>query len=341
MDHLEDVHAELAAGPGLSARANGLGHVGKAYPPAVPRISMGQGHIPPGACVRAPEAYRTISEVGVGETQGAFGSVEVYPGLRLRPDVEGGDQGPYGAALEVHHTCDVGRCVNRDGGPREGFAGDHPLRERDARRPGDPSHGPHQSGERSQVVRPHVEHRTGAGLEEEVRVWMPVLGTVAEHERRYGDGLPYDPLVHYLAAGLQASTEERVRGAAYPEISLGGHFQHPPPVLQAHGERLLGVYMLAGLQGRQRDLSVGDRDRQVENDLDLFIGQQLLRATSPGHAVGFCLGFCPLQYEVRTGDDLHGVERGPVFQVDAADLAAPDYSDVDCRISANGKVLHF
>src|SRR5215211_2799714 len=107
MDHLEDVHAELAAGPLLSARAKGLGHVGEAYPPAVPRVSMSQGHIPPGACVRAPEAHRTVGEVGIGETQGSFGTVEVDPGLRLRPDVERGDQGPHGAALEVHHASYV------------------------------------------------------------------------------------------------------------------------------------------------------------------------------------------------------------------------------------------
>ena len=263
MDHLEDVHAELAAGPGLSARANGLGHVGEAYPPAVPRVSMGQGHIPPGARVRAPEAYGTVGEVGVGEAQGALGAVEVDPGLRLSPDVEGGDKGPHGAALEVHHAGYVGRGVHRDGGPREGFAGDHSLGERDARRPGDPPYGSHQGRERGEVVGPHVEHRAGARLKEEVRVRVPVLGAVAEHERRHGDGLAYDPLVHDLAAGLQSAAEEGVRGAADPESSLGGHFQHPPPVLQTDSERLLSVYVLAGLQGRQRDLGVGDRDRQV------------------------------------------------------------------------------
>src|SRR5687767_1385038 len=98
MDHLEDVHAKLAASPVLSARAHGLGHISEPYPPAVSRVSMGQGDLGPGAFVRAPEAYRTVGEVGVGEAQGAFGTVEVDPGLRLRPDVEGGDQGPHGAA---------------------------------------------------------------------------------------------------------------------------------------------------------------------------------------------------------------------------------------------------
>src|ERR687898_1657226 len=210
------MHAELTTGPGLSARANGLGHVGEAYPPAVPRVSMGQGHIPPNACIRAPEAYRTVGEVGVGEAQGAFGTVEVDPGLILRPDVEGGDKGPNSAALEVHHAGDVGRGVHRDGGPREGFAGDSTLRERDARRPGDPPHGPHQGRERGEIVGSHIEHRASAGLEVEVRVRMPVLGDVAEHERRYGDGLSYDTLIHDLAAGLEAAAEKGVRGTADP-----------------------------------------------------------------------------------------------------------------------------
>src|ERR671915_1402327 len=195
MDHLQDVHAELAAGPVLSARAQGLGHVGEAYPPGVPRVSMGKGDILPGGCVRAPEAYRTVGEVGVGEAQGTFGTVEVDPGLILRPYIEGGDKGPNSAALEVHHAGDVSWGVHRDGGPREGFAGDRTFGERDARRPGDPPHGPHKGRERGEVVGAHVEHRASAGLEVEVRVGVPVLRAVAEHERRYGNGLSDDTLV--------------------------------------------------------------------------------------------------------------------------------------------------
>src|SRR5918993_4469773 len=193
MDHLEDVHAELATGPVPSARAYGLGHVSEAYPPGVPRVRMGERNVLPGVCVRTPEAYGTVGEVGVGEAQGTFCTVEVDPGLILRPDVERGDQSPHGAALEVHHAGYVGRGVHRDGSPREWFAGDRTFGERDARRPGDPPHRPHQGRERGEVVGPHVEHRAGAGLEVEVRIRMPVLGTVAKHERRYGDGLSDDP----------------------------------------------------------------------------------------------------------------------------------------------------
>src|SRR5215218_1687771 len=184
---------------------------------------MGQGHILPGSCVRAPESYGTVGEVGVRESQGAFGSVEVDPGLRLRPDVESRDQGTHGAALEVHHPGNVGRGVHRDGGPREWFARDRTLGERDARRPGDPPHWTHQGCERGQVIGSHVEHRAGAWLEVEIGVWVPVLWTVAEHERRYGDRLPYDPLVHNLAAGLEPTTEKGVGGAADPQVPLGGH----------------------------------------------------------------------------------------------------------------------
>jgi hypothetical protein len=137
---------------------------------------------------------------------------------------------------------------------------------------------------------------------------MPVLGTVAEHERRYGDRLTYDPLVHDLAASLKAATEKGVRGAADPEVSLGGNFQHPTSILQANSERLLGVYVLASLQSRQRDLGVGDRDCQIEDDLDLFVSQKLLRAACLGHTVRLRLGFGPLEHEIRTGDDLHVVE---------------------------------
>src|SRR5215208_4015964 len=300
---------------------------------------MGQGNVLPGAGVRAPEAYGAVGEVGVGEAQGAFGAVEVDPGLRLGPHVEGGDEGPHGAALEVHHAGHVGRGVYRDSGPREGFAGYHALGECDACRCRNPPHGPHQGRERGQVVGAHIEHRAGAWLEIEVGIRVPVFGAVAEHERRYGDGFAYYPFVHDLAARLEATAEESVGGAADPEVSLSGHLEHPPPILQIHGERLLGVDVLASLQGRQRDLRVDYGDGQVEGDLDLFVGQQFLRCTGLRHTVGFRLGFRPRGHEIRTGNDLDVVERGPVLQIDTTDLAAPDDADFDRPIFADGRSL--
>jgi hypothetical protein len=50
-----------------------------------------------------------------------------------------------------------------------------------------------------------------------------------------------------------------------------------------------------------------------------------------------CLGFSPLQYKIRTGDDLDVVEYSPVLQIDAADLAAPDYADSYRRVFADGR----
>jgi hypothetical protein len=49
------------------------------------------------------------------------------------------------------------------------------------------------------------------------------------------------------------------------------------------------------------------------------------------------LGFGPFQYEIRTGDYLDVVEYSPVLQIDAADLAAPDYADSYRRIFADGR----
>ena len=56
-----------------------------------------------------------------------------------------------------------------------------------------------------------------------------------------------------------------------------------------------------------------DRTGVQADDLDLFVSQQLLRAARFGHAVRLRLGFSPLQYEVRTGDDLDVVEYSPVL----------------------------
>src|SRR5215203_4972736 len=57
------------------------------------------------------------------------------------------------------------------------------------------------------------------------------------------------------------------------------------------------------------------------------------------HAVGFRLGLGTLGHYVRTGDDLDVVERGPVLQIDTADLAAPDDTDFDRPIFADGRSL--
>jgi hypothetical protein len=49
------------------------------------------------------------------------------------------------------------------------------------------------------------------------------------------------------------------------------------------------------------------------------------------------LGFGPLEHEVRTGDDLDVVEYSTVLQIDTADLAAPDYSDLDRCVFADSR----
>jgi hypothetical protein len=124
---------------------------------------------------------------------------------------------------------------------------------------------------------------------------------MVQHERRHGDGLADNPLVHHLAASLEPAAEKRIRRAADQESPLPRHLQHLPPVFQAYGERLLRVDVLARPKRHHRDLSVYGRDGEVEDDLDLLISEQLLRRASLWRAEGLRLGLGSLEYEVRTG----------------------------------------
>ncbi|MGC4033329.1 MAG: hypothetical protein QM754_16680 [Tepidisphaeraceae bacterium] len=90
--------------------------------------------------------------------------------------------------------------------------------------------GPSRFSSARDVVRPHVEHRAAAGLEEERRVRVPVLVAAADHERGEADRLADQAVVDDLARRLQARAEEGIRRAADAEVSrltVGDEFAAP------------------------------------------------------------------------------------------------------------------
>ena len=88
---------------------------------------------------------------------------------------------------------------------------------------------PEQRNQRSQIVRPHIEHRPAALFVIESGIRMPALMTVAHHEGRCPDRLADRALVDQLAAGLQSATQKRVRRRAYPEFRLAANSISPRP----------------------------------------------------------------------------------------------------------------
>ena len=81
-----------------------------------------------------------------------------------------------------------------------------------------------------------------------------------------------------------------------------------------------------GLAG---DLGVDGRDRQVDHDLDLGMGQHVLAGSRLGDAVLLRLGLGPAFVEVAQDHDLDVGEAGEVLEIGVADHPGADEADPD------------
>ncbi|MEZ4583186.1 MAG: hypothetical protein R3A10_16385 [Caldilineaceae bacterium] len=72
---------------------------------------------------------------------------------------------------------------------------------------------------------------------------------------------------------------------------------------------------------------MGAGDGQVDDDVDARIGQQLVHAEG-AHAVGLRFGRGARRVNVRARRDVENGEFAGCFEVDVADVAAPDDADV-------------
>ncbi len=99
-------------------------------------------------------------------------------------------------------------------------------------------------------------------------------------------GSPIAPLSRIGPRRLEAAAEERVGGAADPQPARRRVGQDRQGVVARRRERLLRVDVLAGRERRPRDVRVGHRRRQVEDDLDRRVVEERLergrRETAPG-----------------------------------------------------------
>ena len=97
----------------------------------------------------------------------------------------------------------------------------------------------------------------------------------------------------------------------------------------AKGERFLAVDVLAGLERPLRDLVVGVVDGQVDDDVDLVVGEQVVERGVRADAVGRGERGRAIGIEVRRRDqaDLR-VSQG-VLGVSAGDVSRPDDADTE------------
>jgi hypothetical protein len=233
-----------------------------------------------------------------------------------------------GAGGEVQKGLYVGGRLDRDPvALARGIRRDDPLREADARHGKDALHGPDQIDEGGKVVRPHVEDRAAARLEEELRVGMPVLHPVRHQERRSRQDPSDGAVIDELASQTPAPAEKGVRGAAEEKAAGLRLLDQDAAFLEIDREGLFGEDVLAGAERRQRHAEMGAGDRQVDDEVDVLARQEFVdRHSLDVEAARLCLrGLGP---RIRTGPQGEPAIGRDVLEVDGRDVAAADHANV-------------
>ena len=186
---------------------------------------------------------------------------------------------------------------------------------------------PEQRDQRGHVVRPHVHERPAAGHVVEVRVRVPALVARGDHGRGREHRRTDEPVVDRLARGLHARPQDGVRGAPDEHPGGPGRVEQLDRLDRRGGERLLAVQVLAGRDHALADLGVRRRDGEVEDDVDLVVGEQLVDAERPHPGPRRRDRLRPGRVPVGDGDQLHRAHPGERVEVLPDDGAAADDAD--------------
>ena len=124
------------------------------------------------------------------------------------------------------------------------------------------------------------------------------------------------------------AAEKRVGRAADAKLFLRGEIHHLAGFRDVDAERLLGMDMLAGIQNRETDVGVGERHREIDDDLDVVALEQLIDP-HPRQPEGGALALCGIAAHIGERPDLHDREALGRLQIGGADIAAADDSDAD------------
>ncbi len=232
-------------------------------------------------------------------------------------------------ALEVVERRDVGRHADGDllAGARPVADDPGGTRARTAR--GHAGDRAERLDERGQVVRAHVEQRSGTGLVEEVRVGVPAVRAGVLHHHGRGERRADRAGLDRPADGLQAGAEERVGRAAEQEAGGLGLRDERLGGRQPVGDRLLVPDVLAGRERGAGHLGVRGGDREVDDELHVVAREQRRDRAGAGDPV--LAGPAPRRLHVEVGDaaDVEVRVAEHVRQVLLADLPGADHADAD------------
>ena len=175
--------------------------------------------------------------------------------------------------------------------------------------------------------------RTGPGArsvqERGARVVPLVPGT--HEERARADDVAEPAVVDEAAARLQPPAHERVGRAADPQARGVGDGQELEALRERRGEGLLGVDVLARLQRGKVERRVGVRGREVEDDVDLVVREQLAgRRVRLRQPVLRRLAASLVEVAAGAADHADDVAVArEVGEVDVADVADPHDPDAE------------
>ena len=159
---------------------------------------------------------------------------------------------------------------------------------------------------------------------------MPVLVAVAGHVGGGADDLADEAVVDDLAAGHDAGAEDGVGGGAGAELALFRLGEDGFAFLVGEGVGLFAVGVLAGAKGAEIDGGVDGGDGEVEDGVDIGIGDELVDGED---ALDLMLGGAlagAFRVEVAAGGDAGEVREGSeALEVGVADGAAADEAEAE------------
>ena len=136
------------------------------------------------------------------------------------------------------------------------------------------------------------------------------------------------PLVDQAAACLVPAAEEGVRRAADAQPLVARPGEQPLSVLEFHAERLLGIDVLAGVEGLKPDFDMSPGNCQVDHHFYLGIGKQ--GVDTGGRQAEFVgARLCGLGHQVRDASDVKDREHLRGGQIGRGNVAAADDADAD------------
>ncbi|HIG16873.1 MAG TPA: insulinase family protein, partial [Candidatus Handelsmanbacteria bacterium] len=226
---------------------------------------------------------------------------------------------------EVHDAGDVGWDFDIDPFPCTLLrVGDHALRKTGPRRSRHPTHGTQQTHQRRQVIGTHIEHRSPTLLVEEIGIGVPAFGAVSGHEGRRCHGLADPAVIDQLATGLQTAAKKRIGCPTGAQTFGLRQIEHRLSFGLVDCEGLFRVRTLARFENLQIHTGVHLRHRQIDDDLNVPVPEQLLDSTALFDLELLRPGPRQIEVKIGTSHDVENLEESAPLEIHRADVAAAD-----------------